>query len=104
MPHIKPETEDGVSSEIEREVEEPPRYKVLLLNDDYTAMEFVVDILKMVFHKNEEEAIKIMMNVHRKGAGVCGVYTYEIAETKVDTVHALALEYGFPLKCTMEKE
>ena len=79
-------------------------YRVLLLNDDYTTMEFVVQILMLVFKKPIEEATRIMLNVHRKGVGVCGVYTHDIAETKVETVHALARENEFPLKCTMEKD
>lgn len=83
-------------------VREPRMYKVLLHNDDYTTMDFVVDILMTVFQKSEEEAVLIMLNVHRKGVGLCGVYTYEVAETKVDTVHTLAKENGFPLRCTME--
>ena len=100
----KPNTEEEVSSDIGREVDEPPMYKVLLLNDDYTTMEFVVSILKTVFHKNGEEAFRIMMNVHKQGIGICGIYTFEVAETKVEMVHALAVEHGFPLKCTMEKD
>jgi len=84
------------------DVREPEMYKVLLHNDDYTTMEFVVEILMAVFQKSEEEAVQIMLNVHRKGVGLCGVYTYEVAETKVAVVSTLALENGFPLKCTME--
>ncbi len=84
-------------------LEEPPLYKVLLHNDDYTTMEFVVELLVTVFHKSFEEATRIMLNVHRSGIGVCGTYTYEVAETKVETVHELASQRGFPLKCTMEK-
>ncbi len=79
-------------------------YRVLLLNDDYTTMEFVIEILMVVFKKTAREATRIMLNVHNSGVGLCGVYSYEIAETKVDTVHAIAKEHGFPLKCTMEKE
>lgn len=79
-------------------------YRVLLHNDDYTTMEFVVEILMVVFNKSVESATEIMLNVHRKGIGVCGVYTHEIAETKVETVSRLAQENGFPLKCTMEEE
>ncbi len=86
------------------EVSEPPLYKVLLLNDDYTTMQFVVEVIMYVFHKSEEEATQIMLNVHRQGVGVCGVYPYEVAETKVETVDALAKQHGFPLKCTMERE
>lgn len=81
----------------------PRLYKVLLHNDDYTTMEFVVEVLIHVFHKSREESTRIMLNVHRKGIGLCGVYTYEIAETKVSIVETLARERGFPLKCTMEK-
>lgn len=86
------------------EYEEPPMYRVLLLNDDYTPMDFVVEILREIFHKDRSEAERIMLNVHRKGAGLCGIYTYEIAETKVTRVRAKAKEAGFPLRCTMEPE
>lgn len=98
------EVEEKVISKTRDEVTEPPMYKILLVNDDYTTMEFVVEILMYVFNKSAEESTRIMLNVHREGAGVCGLYTYEVAETKVDTVHALAKQKGFPLKCTMEKE
>lgn len=84
------------------DVREPQMYKVLLHNDDYTTMAFVVEILMAVFQKTEESAVRIMLNVHRKGVGLCGVYTYEVAETKVAVVSALAVENGFPLRCTME--
>lgn len=86
------------------EVREPPMYRVMLVNDDYTTMEFVVEILVRVFHKPYDEAMRIMLHVHQKGAGLCGIYTFEVAESKVQTVHNLARENGFPLKCTMEKE
>ena len=102
MNEFLPDTEGEVTSETD--VTEPSLYRVLLLNDDYTTMEFVVEILITVFHKSVEEATRIMFNVHQAGVGLCGIYTYEIAETKVDSVHALAKEHGFPLKCTMEKE
>lgn len=82
----------------------PPHYKVLLLNDDYTPMEFVVEILKAIFHKAHAEATRIMLHVHQNGMGVAGVYPYEIAETKVRTVEELARESEYPLKCVMEKE
>ena len=104
MSEYSPELEEEVDSQTRDETDEPPMYKVLIHNDDYTTMDFVVEILTLVFNKPPEEAIEIMLNVHRKGIGVCGVYTYEISETKVETVHALAREHGFPLKCTMEKE
>jgi ATP-dependent Clp protease adaptor protein ClpS len=98
-----PGTEQHTNSELSEKIKEPPLYKVLLHNDDYTTMDFVVDILMTVFHKSEIEAEKIMLNVHKKGVGVCGVYPYELAETKVETVTDLAKNNGFPLKSTMEK-
>ncbi len=104
MSEYNPELEEEVDSEIRDEVREPPMYRVLLHNDDYTTMDFVVEILMLVFNKSPEEAVNIMLNIHRKGIGLCGVYTYEVSETKVETVHAIAGEHGFPLKCTMEKE
>lgn len=79
-------------------------YRVLLHNDDYTTMEFVVEILVHIFHKTIEDATRIMLNVHERGIGVCGVYTFEVAETKVDTVHSIARDHGYPLKCSMEKD
>jgi ATP-dependent Clp protease adaptor protein ClpS len=79
-------------------------YRVLLHNDDYTSMEFVIEILMVVFSKSPEAAARIMLNVHQKGVGVCGVYSHEFAETKVDTVHNLARESGYPLRCSMEQE
>jgi ATP-dependent Clp protease adaptor protein ClpS len=82
----------------------PPLYKVILLNDDYTPMEFVVELLKTVFHKGQAEATRIMLHVHQNGMGVAGVYPFEVAETKVRTVEELARQSQFPLKCVMEKE
>lgn len=82
----------------------PSLYKVLLLNDDYTPMEFVVFVLERFFNKGREEATRIMLHVHHKGVGICGVYTYEIAETKVAQVMDMARQHGHPLQCTMEKE
>ncbi len=87
-----------------QKIKKPPLYRVFLLNDDYTTMEFVIHILEQVFHKTSSEATRIMLHVHRKGIGLCGVYTREIAETKVILVHELAMKNHFPLKCTMEKE
>ncbi len=104
MNEHSPEIEEEITSETRDETIEPPMFKVLLHNDDYTTMEFVVEILMFVFKKEAEEAVKIMLNVHRNGIGICGVYTYEVSETKVKTVHELARENGFPLKCTMERE
>jgi len=100
----QPEIEAEIVSDTDEDLQEPPMYKVLLLNDDYTTMDFVVEILMYVFHKSIETATQIMLNVHRDGRGICGVYTYDVAETKVLTVEALARERGFPLKCAMEKE
>ncbi|HIJ54644.1 MAG TPA: ATP-dependent Clp protease adapter ClpS [Deltaproteobacteria bacterium] len=104
MSEDRPDIEELITSETEEDVLEPPMYKVLLHNDNYTTMEFVVEILIYVFHKRVEEATRIMLNVHKQGVGICGAYPFEVAETKVDTVHLLAREKGFPLKCSMEKE
>jgi ATP-dependent Clp protease adaptor protein ClpS len=104
MSEHHPQFEEDVRSEQDVQLDEPPLYRVLLLNDDYTTMDFVVEVLKYVFQKSEEDANQIMLNVHHKGVGVCGLYPFEIAETKVDMVDGLARERGFPLKCTMERE
>ncbi len=93
-----------VETESDVRLDEPPLYRVMLLNDDYTTMDFVVEVLKYVFHKSEEEANRIMLAVHQQGVGVCGVYPLQMAETKVDMVETLAREKGFPLKCTMERD
>ncbi len=82
----------------------PSMYRVILHNDDYTTMEFVVEILMTIFGKSLEKAYEIMLNVHKNGIGICGIYTFEIAETKVNAVHKLAGDRGFPLRSTMEKE
>ncbi len=86
------------------EVKYPKKYKVFLLNDDYTSMEFVIDILMSIFHKNYEQAQNIMLDVHKNNRGLCGVYSYEIAETKVSQVIQKAKDNDFPLKATMEEE
>jgi ATP-dependent Clp protease adaptor protein ClpS len=104
MSAIKTDIEEQVVSKTREKVKRPSLYKVLLHNDDFTTMEFVVEILMSVFGKSPEDATRIMLNVHKRGIGLCGVYTYEIAETKVDRVHYLAREHGFPLRCSMEKE
>jgi len=83
--------------------DEPPMYRVFLLNDDYTTMEFVIEILQDVFHKPTMEATQIMLHVHRNGRGLAGVYVRDIAETKVETVKTMARERGYPLQCAMEK-
>jgi ATP-dependent Clp protease adaptor protein ClpS len=84
-------------------VKEPEEYRVILLNDNYTTMEFVVEVLMVVFHKQRENAVKIMLDVHQKGKGTVGVYPYDIAQTKANQVHALARQYEFPLKCIVEQ-
>lgn len=104
MDVYEPDVKEGTVVNLEEEITEPPMYKVILLNDDYTPMDFVVEILMVVFKLSEEESTRIMMNVHEKGSGLCGVYTYEIAETKVVTVHSVAEENGYPLRSIMEKE
>ena len=104
MSKYNPEIEERVDSESDQEVEEPHQYKVMLLNDDYTTMEFVIEVLVHVFQKSPQDATRIMLNVHHKGVGICGIYPYEIAETKINTVETLARENGFPLKCIMERE
>jgi ATP-dependent Clp protease adaptor protein ClpS len=98
------EEHEGAASLAEREVTRPPDYKVLLHNDDYTTMDFVVRVLKEVFGKAEEEAIRIMLHVHHRGVGVAGVYTYEVAETKVARVTHLSRQSEYPLLCTLEKD
>lgn len=94
----------GVITLTKPKTKKPSLYKVLLLNDDYTPMEFVVHVLEQFFSKNREEAYRIMLHVHQKGVGVCGVYTFEVAETKVTQVMDFAQQNGHPLQCTMEKE
>jgi|SRR5665647_2588535 len=94
----KVETTDRTS------LQEPPLYKVLLHNDDYTTMDFVVMILQMVFQKDIDEATQIMLNVHHQGVGIAGVFTLEVGETKVTIVHQMAKQNQFPLKCSLEKE
>lgn len=91
-------------SGVKEEVREPRKFKVLLHNDDYTTMEFVVQVLMAVFHKNEADATQIMLAVHNNGMGVCGVFTAEVAETKVVMVRQMARKAGYPLKSTMEEE
>ncbi|WP_375202717.1 ATP-dependent Clp protease adapter ClpS [Hyphococcus sp.] len=94
----------GVVAKTAPKTKRPSLYKVLLLNDDYTPQEFVVWLLQAVFKKDAEEAVRIMMHVHQSGIGVCGVYTYEIAETKVAQVMELSRRNQHPLQCTMERE
>ncbi|MEE4242943.1 MAG: ATP-dependent Clp protease adapter ClpS [Desulfopila sp.] len=93
---------ESVATKRRTETREPPLYKVLLHNDDYTTMEFVVAILENVFHKSNAEATRIMLNVHHEGIGVAGIFTKEVSETKVSVVHELAKKNNFPLRCSME--
>jgi ATP-dependent Clp protease adaptor protein ClpS len=95
--------EEAALAESREKVEEPPLFKVLLHNDDYTTMDFVVYVLESVFNMPEEQAVQVMLNVHVRGVGVAGIYTYEIAEMKVEKVTALAQQHEYPLLCTMEK-
>jgi ATP-dependent Clp protease adaptor protein ClpS len=97
-------TSTGVVTKTRPKTKKPPLYKVLLLNDDYTPMEFVVHVLERFFSKSREEATRIMLHVHQKGIGVCGVFTYEVAETKVAQVIDLARQNQHPLQCTMERD
>jgi ATP-dependent Clp protease adaptor protein ClpS len=87
-----------------QKLKKPTLYKVLLHNDNYTTREFVVAVLREIFHKSETDAVQIMLHVHYNGVGVAGVYTFEVAETKIKTVEAAAQENGFPLRLSMEPE
>jgi len=98
MPKIQEEVESALM------LDEPSMYRVLLHNDDYTTMDFVVMVLKKIFHKTQEQSEQIMFDVHRKGRGVCGIYTFEIAQTKVEQVKVLAKEHAFPLLATYEED
>lgn len=97
----RPEFEPEIG--LDEELQEPRQFKVLLHNDDYTTMDFVIRVLRAVFNKSEPEAAQIMMNVHENGVGVCGIYSAELAETKVATVHSMARKEGFPLRSSMEE-
>tara|TARA_B100001939_G_scaffold197350_1_gene169847 strand:+ start:232 stop:624 length:393 start_codon:yes stop_codon:yes gene_type:complete len=98
------DTGTGTITRTRTKTKKPSMYKVLLLNDDYTPMEFVVYVLQRFFSKNAEDATKIMLHVHQNGVGICGVFTYEVAETKVSQVMDLARQHDHPLQCTMEKD
>jgi ATP-dependent Clp protease adaptor protein ClpS len=98
------ENGDLILQESKPRLKRPPLYRVLLLNDDYTPMEFVVGVLQNYFRMEHEKAVQIMMHVHQKGVGICGLFPREIAETKVEQVMALAQEHQHPLQCTMEPE
>src|SRR4051812_25967977 len=98
------ETDGAVQERVTPKRQEPTQYKVVLLNDDYTTMEFVIQVLETVFQKNPAEAYRVMMQVHVNGRGIAGVYPWEVAETKVDTVTSMAREAGFPLRAALEEE
>jgi len=109
MSERRTDTERGPNFELaveeaKPEIKEPPLYRVVLINDDYTPMEFVVRVLERFFNKDREDATQIMLHVHHKGVGLCGVYTFEVAETKVTQVMDFARQNQHPLRCTMEKE
>lgn len=104
MPNREPQHGTDVLTQSKQKLQKPPLYKVLLHNDNYTTMEFVVYILMNVFHHSENDAIRIMLQVHHQEVGVAGVYTYEIAETKIAKVTQLAREYDYPLLCSLEEE
>jgi ATP-dependent Clp protease adaptor protein ClpS len=104
MPSHRADPKEGVMLRDKPRTRRPPMYRVLLHNDDYTPMEFVVMVLRMVFAKTDQAATKIMLDVHRKGIGVAGVYCFEVAETKVAKVSEMAKADQFPLKCSMEPE
>ena len=98
------QTDGAVKERVKTEKKEPTLYKVVLLNDDYTTMEFVLEVLEGIFAKSPAEAFRIMMHVHESGLGICGAYPHEIAETKVALVHERAKAHGFPLRASMEEE
>ena len=104
--HQDSDSDTGVVTETRKKekLKKPQLYKVLFHNDSYTTMEFVVAVLREVFHRSESDAVAVMLNIHRTGFGVAGVYTYEIAETKVQTTEKLAREHEFPLRLTVEPE
>lgn len=102
--HPADESGTGLAVKTRPQTKKPSLYKVLLLNDDFTPMEFVVQILETFFNKGHSEATQIMLHVHRRGVGLCGVFTFEVAETKVSQVMDAARRAQHPLQCTMEKE
>lgn len=97
-------SQSDLFSKQEMETEKPTLYRVILINDDFTPMEFVVDVLMSIFHMDKQNATKTMLNVHTEGKGICGLYTYEIAETKVAQVKKMAKDNQYPLLCSLEKE
>ena len=104
MTEQQPGTNEQVKEEIQQKLEEPPMFKVVIYNDDFTTKAFVVEILVIIFHKGAAEATELMWQVHRKGRGVAGIYPREVAETKIATARTLARENGFPLQLSMEPD
>ncbi|HRI89409.1 MAG TPA: ATP-dependent Clp protease adapter ClpS [Candidatus Hydrogenedentes bacterium] len=102
MPEYISQPGDAAVAETKQKVKRPPMYRVLMHNDDYTTMEFVVETLCLIYGKSFEDAFRIMLQIHHKGIGMCGVYTQEIAETKIAETHERARSSGFPLLCSME--
>jgi len=101
---VDPDSDVATQTRTEKKLKKPRLYKVLFHNDNYTTMEFVVEVLTEVFHRSESEAVQIMLQVHHQGVGVAGVYTYDVAETKIRTTEALARAQEYPLKLSMEPE
>jgi len=100
---MKPDIKEKSSSKSKEKFKEPEQYRVILLNDNYTTMEFVIEVLMVIFNKGIDEASRIMLDVHKKGSGIVGVYTWDIAVTKAEKVHAAAESNEYPLKCVVEK-
>ncbi|MGL1957412.1 MAG: ATP-dependent Clp protease adapter ClpS [Colwellia sp.] len=97
------DSQEAIEEKVKDKLEEPPKYHIFLLNDDYTPMDFVVEVLRRFFNKNSDQATDIMLTVHYKGKALCGTFTADIAETKVEHVVNFALEHQHPLKCVLEK-
>ena len=102
MAHVPQDLPEG-NVKNDQEIREPNMYRVILHNDDYSTMDFVIEVLISIFHKPAADATRIMVDVHKKGKGICGVYTYDIAATRVARVHQLAKKREFPLKCSLEE-
>ncbi|MDA3967508.1 MULTISPECIES: ATP-dependent Clp protease adaptor ClpS [Helicobacter] len=98
-----PRTQLENSTEVVEKLQEPDRYKVILLNDDFTTQDFVIHVLQTIFHKSFEESLNLMLQIHNSGKGMCGIYPYDIAETKVVEVRKMAKEKQFPLRAILEK-
>jgi len=104
VPRDKQNHSAGIKTESRKQTQLPPLYRVIMHNDDYTTMEFVVEVLQQVFRRSPTEANMIMLNIHYKGQGICGTYPFDIAETKIAKVHEKSREAGYPLRCSMERD